>query len=384
MNSVFSSWPTYDSEEIMSVANVLASKRINYWSGDLGGRFESEFCGYVGRKFGSALSNGTVALEIGLRALGIGSGDFVLVPSRSFVATAMAVANVGARPIFVDIDPLTQCIDIDSISSDHACKASALIVVHLLGLMPPMSAIVRFCQENDLRLIEDCAQAHGSFQDGRSAGQFGDVGCWSFCTDKIISTGGEGGFIACDDEVLANRIFQLKDHGKSKSSRWNRKVGSEYQWIHDAIGSNYRMTEMQSVLGLLQLGRLDKMKKIRRENGRLMSSLLSQSDTELSMMKAFSLIEDHELNFYKYSFYFEGSRKAKLNLITSLQKLNYPVIEGTCPLISRERAFKTTAIESSTLAGAQYVSDHVITLPIDQTVSTESIEKFAHDLKGLL
>jgi dTDP-4-amino-4,6-dideoxygalactose transaminase len=252
------SWPKYSKEEISAVSNVLESGKVNYWTGENCKKFESEFANYCNTKFAVSLMNGSVALEAALRSIDIKNEDEVIVTSRTFIASVSAIINVGAVPIFVDIDEDSQNISPELINSKVSVKTKAIICVHLAGWPCEMETIMEISKNLNLYVIEDCSQAHGAKYKGASVGSIGDIGCWSFCQDKIISTGGEGGMITTNNEKIWEKIWSYKDHGKSYHKLSKKQNQQDFRWLHDEFGSNYRMTEMQAVIGRIQLRKLDK------------------------------------------------------------------------------------------------------------------------------
>lgn len=268
LNSGFSPWPSFTEEEGEIVKTVLLSNKVNYWTGEEGRKFEDEFAKKMDCKFAVAVSNGTVALELSLRALNIGNGDEVITTPRTFIATASSIVNVGAKPIFADVDINTQNITVETISEVISEKTKAIIVVHLAGVPADMPSIMEYAKEHDLKVIEDCAQAHGARIDGRSVGSFGHVGAWSFCQDKIMTTGGEGGMVTTNDADLWSYMWSYKDHGKDFDTVYNVKHSHGFRWLHKSIGTNWRMTEMQSAIGRYQLKKLDCWQKQRKKTVR--------------------------------------------------------------------------------------------------------------------
>ena len=213
-NQPFSKWPNFSTKEIEAVSKVMLSGRVNYWTGEECKKFEKEFAIFSNTKFAIALANGTVALDVALKALNIGPGDEVLVTSRTFIATVSSIVNAGAKPIFTDVDQNTQNITIKTIQNALTNKTKAIVCVHLAGWPCDMDPLIEFAKNHDLKIIEDCAQAHGAKYKGRPVGSLGDVGCWSFCQDKIMSTGGEGGMVTTNNEELWSKMWSFKDHGK--------------------------------------------------------------------------------------------------------------------------------------------------------------------------
>ena len=256
LNTSVAPWPSYSEEEQQAVARVLASGEVNYWTGQETRAFEREFAEWSGSARAVALFNGTVALDLALKALGIGEGDEVIVTPRTFIASVSCVVNAGATPVFADVDPDSGNIHPASIEQAITGRTRAILPVHLGGWPCEMPEIRALADAHDLVVIEDCAQAHGAAVDGRMVGTFGQIGTWSFCQDKIITTGGEGGMVTTDDEELWSRMWSYKDHGKSWDAVYERDHPPGYRWLHESFGTNWRMIEMQAALGRIQLRKL--------------------------------------------------------------------------------------------------------------------------------
>lgn len=250
-------WPYFAPDEIQAVSDVLASGKVNYWTNTIGREFEKEFAAYVGTKHGIAIANGTLTLELALVALGIGPGDEVIVPPRTFMATATAVMVRGATPIFADIDPVSGNLSAETIEPAITSRTRAIMPVHIAGLPCEMGPIMDLAHSRDLKVIEDCAQAHGAAIHGKRVGSFGDINSWSFCQDKIMTLGGEGGMMTVDDDEYWSRMWSYKDHGKSYDAVYNRQHPPGYRWVNEGVGTNWRLTEMQSAIGRIQLRKLD-------------------------------------------------------------------------------------------------------------------------------
>ena len=262
---ILPTWPSFDEDDIAAVSAVLLSGKINYWTGTEGRTFEAEFAQYVGTRHAVALTNGTVALELALRAFGIGPGDEVLTASRSFIASATCAAIVGAKPVFADVDPDSQNLTAATLEPHITSRTRVIIAVHFAGWPCDMDPILNLALRHNLRIIEDCAQAHGARYRGRSVGSLGDIGAWSFCQDKIITTGGEGGMITVNDDTLKNFVCFFKDHGRTLDE------SSPSYMKHEKVGTNSRMTEMQSALGRAALPKLTHWLELRRRNARLLA-----------------------------------------------------------------------------------------------------------------
>jgi len=274
----FSPWPSYSEEEASAVSDVLLSNKVNYWTGQECREFEKEFSVFSGCGYAVALANGTLALDVSLKALNIGVGDDVIVTSRTFLASVSSIILAGARPIFADVDPDTQNITTESICAVLTANTKAIVCVHLAGWPCDMDSIMRLANEQGLYVIEDCAQAHGAKYKGKPVGSIGHIGCWSFCQDKIMSTGGEGGMVTTNDAALWHKMWSYKDHGKSWDAVYKKQHPSGFRWLHDSFGTNWRMTEMQAAIGRIQLKRMPKWHDSRLANAQKMWDIARKSN----------------------------------------------------------------------------------------------------------
>ncbi len=256
LNTPFSPWPSFTREEANAVSNVLLSNQVNYWTGQEGRKFEKEFAAWIGSEYAVALANGTVALDAALQALEIGAGDEVIVTSRTFLASVSCIVMASAIPVFADIDHDSQNISADTIAPLITSATRAIICVHLAGWPCEMDEIMALAEQHSLFVIEDCAQAHGAKYKGRSVGSIGHIGVWSFCQDKIMTTGGEGGMVTTNNRDLWSKMWSYKDHGKSWQAVYEREHPPGFRWLHESFGTNGRMTEMQSAIGRIQLKRM--------------------------------------------------------------------------------------------------------------------------------
>ncbi len=256
LNTSLAPWPSYTSEESNAIKTVLLSNKVNYWTGNEGKQFEQEFAEYTDCNYAIALTNGTVALELALHGLGISKGDEVIVTPRTFLASASAIVMLGATPVFAEIDADSQNITAETIKVVITDKTKAIIAVHLAGWPCDMDPIMDLANKHNIKVIEDCAQAHGAKYKGRSVGSLGHVAAWSFCQDKIMTTGGEGGMVTTNDEALWKKMWAFKDHGKSYDTVFNKKHPSGFRWLHESFGTNWRLTEMQSAIGRIQTKRM--------------------------------------------------------------------------------------------------------------------------------
>jgi dTDP-4-amino-4,6-dideoxygalactose transaminase len=262
-------WPFYAEDEIAAVTGVLRSGRVNQWTGDTVFAFQQACVERFGGVNGIALANGSLALELPLRAFGVGPGDEVIVSPRSFVASASCVRLVGATPIFADVDADSGNITASSIEAVLTARTKAIIPVHLAGWPADMPAIMALAKRHGLIVIEDCAQAHGADIGSRPAGSFGHAAAFSFCQDKIISTGGEGGYTSIKDPEIWQWAWSYKDHGKSWEKVSRPAVGTGFRWLHDIVGTNWRMPGPLAAIGLQQLKKLDAWRAQREQNARI-------------------------------------------------------------------------------------------------------------------
>ncbi|AOS82766.1 aminotransferase [Chlorobaculum limnaeum] len=255
-NTLFPPWPSYTQEEAYAVSRVLLSNRVNYWTGEECREFEKEFALWTGTAYAIAVANGTLALEVALKALGVGYGDEVVVTPRTYIASVSSIVAIGAVPVFADVDRNTQNITAETIARVLTPRTKAVICVHLAGMPCDMDPIMDLADEHGVFVIEDCAQAHGAKYKCRSVGSIGHIGTWSFCQDKIMTTGGEGGMVTTDDQELWSFMWSYKDHGKSWSAVYEKEHSPGFRWLHESFGSNYRMLEMQAAIGRIQLRRM--------------------------------------------------------------------------------------------------------------------------------
>jgi dTDP-4-amino-4,6-dideoxygalactose transaminase len=375
---VFPPWPSYTQEEIHRVAAVLSSNKVNYWTGQEGRLFEKEFAAAVGCRFGVALSNGSVALELALRSLGIGPGDEVIVPARSFIASASCVILCGATPVFADIDRNSQNLTSRSIEKAMSRRTKAIICVHLAGWPCEMDKILALADTRGIKVIEDCAQAHGSKYKQRSVGSWGHVAAWSFCQDKIMTTGGEGGFLTTNSEMIWQIAWSYKDHGKSWHILENQKAGHGFQWVHESVGTNFRMTEIQAAIGRIQIGRLPDWVKRRRQN----AQVLNDRFRAVEGLRTTEPPPECYHSYYKYYVFIKDEVLSKDwnrdRIIRHLQRDGIPVITGICPEIYAEKAFmKSESHPPTPLPTAKDLGETSLMLPVHPTMKADHMHKIA-------
>jgi len=337
---IFAPWPYFSKDEISAVTKVLKSGNVNQWTGNEVFLFEKEYARKLGVKYAVALVNGSVALELALKVLGIGPGDEVIVPSRSFVATASCVVLRGAVPVFADVDRESQNITVSTVESLVTRRTKAVICVHLAGWPAQLDELRRFCRSRKLYLVEDCAQAHGAKYKGKPTGSFGDVSCFSFCQDKIITTGGEGGLLVTNNKNLWQKAWSFKDHGRDYKIMFNRKNINGFVWSVTSFGSNYRMTEMQAVLGRLMLARLNKMVERRRK----LAAILTEGFSKFPQLWVTVPPSDEYHSYYKYYVFVrpKALRKGwnRDRIVKILDSKGIPCGTGVCPEIYLEEAFR--------------------------------------------
>ncbi len=372
-------WPHFDDEMINAVTEVLRSGKVNYWTGKEVRRFEKDFAEFVGSNFGVAVSNGTVALELALYALRIGTGDEVIVPPRTFIATASSVAMLGATPIFADIDPASGNLSAETIAAVITPKTKAIIVVHSAGWPCDMDPIMELAREHGLRVIEDCAQAHGARYKGHHVGTLGDVGAFSFCQDKIVSTGGEGGMVVTDCPDIWERAWSFKDHGKGWDTIQNcGQQRTVFKWLHETIGTNWRMTEMQAAIGQIALQRLPIWVKARQAHAKLLDQLLA----DVPGIELLAAPETCEHSYYKHyvnvSPEMLSDKWSRDEIVRCIQKEGIPCGSGLCCEIYLEKAMTDAGYApAERLPNAQRLGEQGIMFMVHPTLSREDIEDTA-------
>lgn len=342
LNTPFSPWPSFSQEEADKVSEVILSNRVNYWTGNEGREFEKEFAVWAGTKYAIALGNGTLALDIALKALGVGVGDEVITTPRTFLASASSIVTAGASPVFADVDLNSQAITADSIKAVLTLNTKAVIVVHLAGMPAEMDDIMELSKEHGFYVIEDCAQAHGAKYKGRSVGSIGHIGAWSFCQDKIMTTGGEGGMVTTNDKHLWSTMWSYKDHGKNFDAIYNRDHPPGFRWLHESFGTNWRMTEMQSVLGRIQLKRMRDWTEKRQSNGKAIDSAI----VGISCVRSVNVPAYIEHAEYKHYLFILPDSLAtgwtRDRIVEAIVQQGVPAFQGSCSEVYLEKAFDNT------------------------------------------
>lgn len=368
-------WPCFTEEEADAVRRVLLSNKVNYWTGEECRSFEREFAAWAGTRYAVALGNGTLALDVALRALGIGAGDEVIVPPRTFMATASAVVQAGAVPVFADVDIESGNITADTITRVLSPRTRAVICVHLAGWPCDMDPIMDLARRHRLMVIEDCAQAHGARYKGRSVGSIGDVGAWSFCQDKIMTTGGEGGMVTTDREDLWRAMWSLKDHGKSWEAVYERAHPPGFRWVHDSFGHNWRMTEIQATIGRIQLRRMAGWTAARAANAeRLAAFLRPYAGPNGFLRLPAGPGESGVHGWYRFCALVRPENLpagwSRDRLVAAIAAHGMPCLQGSCSEIYLEKAFEGTGWRpSERLPVARLLGETSLTLLVHPTLT---------------
>ena len=381
LNGPFSPWPSYTTEEIDAVKSVLISNKVNYWTGQECREFEKEFASFIKSNYAIAVANGTVALDLALIALGVGKGDEVIVPPRTYLATATSVVNSGASPVFADVDPDTQNISIKTISPLITKKTKAIICVHLAGWPCDMDPIIKLADNKKIFIIEDCAQAHGAFYKGRSVGSIGDIGCWSFCQDKIMTTGGEGGMVTTNNKNYWSKMWSYKDHGKNWETVYKKYHPKGFRWLHESFGTNWRMTEMQAAIGRVQLKKLPAWQKIRFQYANHIWATARK--TGILYAPVFSNFENNNDNTsytlhaaYKCYVFVRGNKKLRDKIMEEINNKGIPCISGSCPEVYMEKAFDNSNFRpSKRLSVAKKLGETSLMFLCHPTLKENEIDK---------
>lgn len=376
-----SPWPFFSQEEIEAVSNVMISNNVNYWTGNICKTFEQRYAEWIGVKHATAVANGSAALELALRAIDIGPGDEVIVTSRSFIASASAVVLVGGIPVFADIDRNSQNITAESISSVLTQRTRAIICVHLGGMPCEMDAIMNLAECHGLKVIEDCSQAHGATYKEKPVGSIGDIGVWSFCQDKIITTGGEGGMVTTNDDELFDFMWSYKDHGKDRINMLNAPFSNRFRYIHKNFGTNWRMMEMQAAIGLIQLDKISSWTQRR-------NYLAKKIETEC---RKYPLLRTQHVPDYIQHAYYRfyafikpehlASAWSRDRIIDEIRLRGTPCFQGACPEIYMEPAFKNSRFKlAQRHVAAQELGETSLAFLVHPTITDLELDEVLNNL----
>lgn len=352
LNTPFQPWPSFTKEEADAVSRVLLSNKVNYWTGKESREFEREFAQWADSKYAIAVGNGTLALDVALQVLNLQPDDEVIVTPRTFIASISSIVNAGAKPVFADIDKDSGNITPETIAAVLTAKTKAIVCVHLAGWPCNMDGIMALADKHNLYVIEDCAQAHGAKYKGRSVGSIGHIGAWSFCQDKIMTTGGEGGMVTTNDEALWRKMWAYKDHGKSYAAVYETEHPPGYRWLHESFGTNWRMTEMQSVIGRIQLTRMKEWTTKRTANAHAILQACKPWEDKgylnVPVMEQTPGFEDCTHAYYKLYVYVKPENLpedwSRDRIISEINELGVPCYSGSASEVYLEKAFDNTGL----------------------------------------
>lgn len=376
LNTPFSPWPSFTEEEANAARDVLLSNKVNYWTGQEGREFEKEFAAWADCEYAIALANGTVALDLALKALDIGPGDEVVVTSRTFLASASSIVTAGAVPVFADVDADSQNITAETVRAVLTERTKAVICVHLAGWPCDMGPIMQLAGERGLYVIEDCAQAHGARYKGRSVGSIGHVSAWSFCQDKIMTTGGEGGMVTTNDRELWKRMWAYKDHGKSWDAVYEKQHPPGFRWLHESFGTNWRMTEMQAVIGRIQLKRMADWTAARTRNAEQIWNTCRQHAALRVPVVPAEYVHAHYKCYVQVRPEQLAEGWTRDRIIEAIAARDVPCFQGSCSEVYLEKAFDNTDWRpSERLPGARELGETSLMFLVHPTLTEDEINK---------
>lgn len=385
LKTKISPWPSFTQEEADAVSRVLLSNKVNYWTGNECREFEKEFADWAGCNHAIALANGTLALDVALKALDVGAGDEVVTTPRTFLATASSIVTAGAKPIFADVDLNSQNITAETIQAVLTPSTKAIIVVHLAGMPAEMDAIMALAEQLNIKVIEDCAQAHGAKYKGRSVGTIGHIGAWSFCQDKIMTTGGEGGMVTTNDKTLWSTMWSYKDHGKSWDAVYEREHPPGFRWLHESFGTNWRMTEMQATIGRIQLDRMAEWTARRQAN----AAAINEAVQDLALVRTVQVPTDCEHAAYKHYLFINPDELkpdwSRDRIIDEIKAQGVPAFQGSCSEVYKEKAFDNTGFRPSTpLPNAVLLGETSLMFLVHPTLTEEEIDKSCKVIRKII
>ena len=385
LNGPFSPWPSFDDEEKNAVLEVLESNQVNYWTGQKGREFEKQFAKYTETDYAIAVANGTVALDLAWQALDMPPGSEVIVTSRTFIASISSIVLAGLTPVFADIDRDTQNISVDTIAPHITEKTCAILCVHLAGWPCEMDDILALAKQHEFFVVEDCAQAHGAKYKGQSVGSIGDIGAWSFCQDKIMTTGGEGGMVTTNNKKLWDKMWSFKDHGKSWSAIYEKEHPPGFRWLHESFGTNWRMMEMQSVIGLKQLEKMPDWTARRTQ----FSKQIFATAQQFSALRV-PLVPDYiEHAFYKCYVFVEPAQLKpgwdRDKIMAAIHVEGVPCFSGSCSEVYKEKAFDDTSYRpSQPLQNAIELADTSLMFLVHPSLLQTEVDKCCQILSGVM
>ena len=376
LNTPFFPWPSFTTEEADAVHRVLLSNKVNYWTGNECREFEREFAAWCGTRHAIALANGTLALDLALKGLGIGSGDEVVVTPRTFIASVSCVVNAGATPVFADVEPDSGNLSANTIAKVLTPRTRAVICVHLAGWPCDMDPIMALATQHGFKVIEDCAQAHGARYKGCSVGSIGHVGAWSFCQDKIMTTGGEGGMVTTNDEALWRAMWAYKDHGKSYAAVYERQHPPGFRWLHESFGTNWRMLEMQAAIGRIQLRWMEKWHRQRTVNAEIIRDACKQQKA----LYVPSIDEGSKHAYYKCYLYVRPEKLlsgwSRDRIVEEIVSHGVPCYTGSCSEVYLEKAFDESGFRpDERLPVAKKLGETSLMFLVHPTLTSDEIRR---------
>jgi len=384
LNTPFSPWPSFTQEEADAVSRVILSNKVNYWTGTEGREFEKEFAAWADSEYAVVLGNGTLALDIALKALGVGQGDEVITTPRTFLASASSIVTAGAAPVFADVDLNSQAITAESIKAVLTPKTKAVIVVHLAGMPAEMDAIMALSEQHSFYVIEDCAQAHGAKYKDKSVGSIGHIGAWSFCQDKIMTTGGEGGMVTTNSKELWSKMWSYKDHGKSFDAIYNCQHPPGFRWLHESFGTNWRMTEMQAVIGRIQLTRMRDWTAKRQAY----AAELDKAAASFNCIRLVEVPEYCEHAEYKHYMFIKPEQLAegwdRDRIVNEIVARGVPCFQGSCSEVYLEKAFDNTPWRpTKRLPNAVELGERSLMFLVHPTLTESEVAKTTQVMKDV-
>jgi dTDP-4-amino-4,6-dideoxygalactose transaminase len=399
LNTSFSPWPSFTTDEADAVHRVLMSNRVNYWTGSECREFEKEFAAWSGTRYAVALANGTLALDVALKAMNIGPGDEVVVTPRTFIASVSCVVSAGATPVFADVDAASGNITSQTIEAVLSPRTKAVICVHLAGWPCDMDPIMVLAARHGLKVIEDCAQAHGARYKGRSVGAIGHVGAWSFCQDKIMTTGGEGGMVTTNDEALWRYMWSFKDHGKSYEAVYERGHPPGFRWLHESFGTNWRMLEMQAAIGRVQLRRMPEWTHKRKGNAQLLHDVLLHFSGESGLVRVPQFgcascptqcgVAGCQHAHYKFYAFVRPENLAlgwsRDRIVLEINAAGVPCYQGSCSEVYLEKAFDNTGLRpAQRLPVARELGETSLMFLVHPTLTEAEIQKTCNTIQSVI
>ena len=375
-------WPQFDAEQINAATSVLASGKVNTWTGKETTAFEKEFANWCGIPYAIAMANGSLALSAAYLAIGLGPGDELITTPRTFIATASSAVLLGAKPVFADVDIESGAITAATIAPLITPRTKAIAVVHLGGWPADMLGILDLGRAHGLAVIEDCAQAHGARIHGQSVGSYGDVAAWSFCQDKILTTAGEGGMVTTNSASLWDGMWAFKDHGKTHETVFGREHPPGFRWLHERFGSNFRLTELQSAVGRIQLQRLPEWTAARTRN----SMLLAEALADCAAVRVPVPPKGITHAWYKfYAFvkpYALAEGWSRDRILSEVTALGYPALSGSCSEIYLERCFEEGGLApTERLPVARELGETSLMFLVHPTITPEQMARYAEAVR---